>query len=85
MTLEQYLARPDSMTATALAKAINVTPARISQLKKKGDWSPELAIAAERATGGVLDAGSLNRLIAEARKPVPSADPHYTETAEAPS
>lgn len=68
MTLTQYLAEPGAMTARALAKAMGVTPGRISQLKSRGNWSPELALAAELATGGKLDAALLHPTIAMARQ-----------------
>jgi len=55
MTLTTYLERPDAMKPSQLAAALGVSRSRITQLKDK-PWPPELALAAEKATGGVLDA-----------------------------
>lgn len=74
MTLQEYLDSPGAMTATALAKAMNVTPGRISQLKTMGNWSPEMALAAEEATGGLIDAARLHPVIAKARQPREAAE-----------
>ncbi|WP_062770457.1 hypothetical protein [Sphingopyxis terrae] len=68
MTLETYLARPDAMNLTALSAAIGVTKARLSQIRSSGVWPPHLALKAEAATNGIMDAGDLCPVVAEARK-----------------
>jgi len=66
MTLTTYLERPDAMKPSQLAAALGVSRSRITQLKDK-PWPPELALAAEKATGGALDAASLSPIIKQAR------------------
>lgn len=54
--------------ASDLSAKLGISRARISQLKDKaGEWPPELALAAEEKTGGVLDAAELSSIIARAR------------------
>ena len=67
MDLNTYFERPDALSASKLAEAIGVSKGRISQLRGGEPWSPELALAAEKATGGLLDASKLNPVIAQAR------------------
>ena len=66
MTLATYLSRPDAMNRSQLAAAIGVSKGRITQLKDK-PWPPELALEAERVTGGALDAALLSPVVAMAR------------------
>jgi DNA-binding transcriptional regulator YdaS (Cro superfamily) len=67
MTLTAYFNSPDAMNASQLAAAIGVSRSRITQLRGK-DWPPELALEAERVTGGRVDAGKLSPVIAKARE-----------------
>lgn len=67
MTLDTYLKRPDAMNATQLAEALGISKGRMSQIRTGGQWPVELALAAERVTGGALDASLLNPLVAQAR------------------
>ena len=67
MTLDDYLALPDAMTLTRLASEIGISKARLSQIRKEGRWPPEHALAAEKATGGVISASELCPIIAQAR------------------
>lgn len=67
MNLAAYFNRPDAMNASQLAAKIGVSKGRMSQLKDK-PWPPELALAAEKATDGALDAASLSPIIAQARE-----------------
>jgi DNA-binding transcriptional regulator YdaS (Cro superfamily) len=67
MSLKQYFERPDAMNASQLAAKIGISKGRMSQLKDK-PWPPDLALAAEKATEGLLDAGALSPIIAEARE-----------------
>ncbi len=67
MTLSEYLARPKAPTLTALAKLMNVTPGRLSQLRHSKEWPAEIALEAEKHTGGKLDAATLSPIIKRAR------------------
>lgn len=66
MNLTEYFERPEAMNASQLAAKIGISKGRMSQLKDK-PWPPELALAAEKATEGALDAARLSPVIAEAR------------------
>lgn len=66
MDLETYLERPDAISLTKLAAKIGISKGRLSQLKGS-EWPPELALKAERVTGGELNASALSSVIAEAR------------------
>lgn len=66
MNLASYFDSPDAMNATQLAAKIGISKGRMSQLRDK-PWPPELALAAEKATDGKLDAAALSPVIAEAR------------------
>lgn len=68
MTLDTYLRRPDAQTLTALSAAIGVSKGRLSQLRNVTEWPPELAMKAEAATSGALDASTLSPIIAQARE-----------------
>jgi len=68
MSLEAYFARPDAMNATQLAERLGISKGRMSQIRADGKWPVELALAAERVTGGAINASMLNPLIAEARR-----------------
>ena len=54
------------MKPSQLAAALGVSRSRITQLKDK-PWPPELALAAEKATGGALDAAALSPVVKQAR------------------
>lgn len=57
------------MSATQLAAKIGISKGRLSQLRKDGAvWPPELALNAERETGGLLNASDLSPIVADARK-----------------
>jgi len=66
MNLAAYFERPDAMNASQLAAKIGISKGRMSQLRDK-PWPPELALAAEKATDGALDAAQLSPVVAEAR------------------
>lgn len=68
MTLDTYLRQPDAQTLTALSAAIGVSKGRLSQLRNVTEWPPELAMKAEAATRGALDASTLSPIIAQARE-----------------
>ncbi len=55
------------MRLTELAKVMDVTPGRLSQLRSSKEWPPKLALAVEAATDGAVDAGFVSPVIAEAR------------------
>lgn len=68
MTLDTYLDRPGAMNLTALSAALGVSKARLSQIRSSNVWPPRLALKAEAVTEGLMDAGRLCPIIAEARK-----------------
>ena len=68
MTLDTYLSRADAKSLTALSVAIGVSKGRLSQLRNARDWPAELALKAEAATEGVLNASALSPVIAQARE-----------------
>lgn len=72
MNLEAYLKRPGALNLTALSRSIGISKSRLSQLRSRSDWPPELALKAERVTGGEIDASDLSPVIADAR----STSPH---------
>lgn len=67
MTLDTYLRRDDAKSLTALAGELGVSKGRLSQLRDKTEWPPELALRAEAATGGLLDASRLSAVVSDAR------------------
>lgn len=56
------------MKASKIAAAIGVSKARISQLRDRNDWPPELALAVERVTSGAVNASDLSPVVALARE-----------------
>ncbi len=68
MTLSTYLKSPDALSLTELSLKLDVSKGRLSQLRDKTDWPPDLAMKAEQATEGALDAGSLSPTVARARQ-----------------
>jgi hypothetical protein len=70
MTLDAYLRGEDAMTLTKLAGEVGVTKGRLSQLRNSTDWPPDLAMEAERATAGRLNASLLSPVVARAREEV---------------
>jgi DNA-binding transcriptional regulator YdaS (Cro superfamily) len=68
MGFEAYLKRNGSGTLAALSRSLGISKGRLSQLRGKTDWPPELALKAERETSGQLDASKLSSVVAEARR-----------------
>lgn len=68
MTLGQYLETAGAPSLTELSAMLGISKGRLSQLRKEKDWPPDIALKAETATGGALDAASLSTIIARARK-----------------
>jgi DNA-binding transcriptional regulator YdaS (Cro superfamily) len=68
MTLDTYLKRDGAMSLSALAAAIGVSKGRLSQLRYRTDWPPELALSAEEATAGEVSASALSPTVAKARQ-----------------
>lgn len=66
-TLAEYLATDDAKTLTALSAELGVSKGRLSQLRDATEWPPELAMKAEAATGGVLNAATLSQVVRQAR------------------
>lgn len=67
MTLDTYLEGAGAMSLTAISLEIGVSKGRLSQLRHKTDWPPELAMKVESATKGALNASALSPVIAQAR------------------
>lgn len=67
MTLSTYLAGEGAMTLTDLSIKMGVSKGRLSQLRDATDWPPDLAMKAEDATHGALNASNLSPTIAKAR------------------
>lgn len=67
MDFAQYLASDHALSLTEIANRTGVSLGRISQLKRSGAWTPEMALAVEQATDGVVDASQLNDTIKRAR------------------
>lgn len=67
MTLNDYLETTGAKSLTALALEIGVSKGRLSQLRNATEWPPDLALRAEDATGGALNASSLSDVVAKAR------------------
>jgi len=68
MTLHSYLSRAGALSLTALSDKIGISKGRLSQLRHAGEWPPELALKAEQATAGELDASALSPIVARARE-----------------
>jgi DNA-binding transcriptional regulator YdaS (Cro superfamily) len=66
-TLATYLASDGAKTLTALSAELGVSKSRLSQLRDATEWPPELAMKAEAATGGMLNAASLSQVVRQAR------------------
>ncbi len=67
MTLDAYLKLEGSKTLTALAVELGISKGRLSQLRDIVDWPPELALKAETATDGALNASLISPVVARAR------------------
>ena len=67
MTLDTYLAQPNAKSLTALALEVGISKGRLSQLRHKTDWPPELALKVEQATDGAINASWLSHTVATAR------------------
>lgn len=67
-TLDAYLRREGATTLTKLSEAMGVSKSRLSQLRESTDWPPQLALNAERATDGKLNAGDLSPIVRDARR-----------------
>lgn len=68
MTLDGYLRLAGSKSLTELANEIGVSKGRLSQLRDAIDWPPELALKAEMATAGVVNASGISPIVARARE-----------------
>lgn len=66
MTLNSYL-RHSGMSLTEFSLLLDVSKGRLSQLRDSTDWPPDLALRAEDATGGALNASALSSIVARAR------------------
>ena len=73
MTLKQYLATDGALSRTELCERLGISNGRLSQLNdatadSKDEWPADLALKAEEATGGIMDASTLSSIVARARK-----------------
>lgn len=68
MTLSNYLAREGAISLTELSGRIGISKGRLSQLRDSTDWPADLALRAEEATGGKLNAAALSPIVAQARR-----------------
>lgn len=68
----RYLTSEGAPSRRELSEMIGVSTGRFSQLERDNregkDWPPELALVAEKETGGALDASELSSIIARARQ-----------------
>jgi hypothetical protein len=89
MTLDAYLSRDGAKSLTELSCDIGISKSRLSQLRHNIEWPPELALKAEEATEGEINASHLSPVVARAREPIEpwtprsAPDPAAVETAEA--
>lgn len=67
MTLSAYLSRDGAMSLTDLSTKLGVSKGRLSQLRDETNWPPDLAMKAEEATGGAINASDLSPTVAKAR------------------
>lgn len=67
MTLDKYFKKPGSMNLTTMAKRLDYTKGRLSQLRFSNDMPPKIALQIEKLTDGELDASKLSKVIKEAR------------------
>jgi DNA-binding transcriptional regulator YdaS (Cro superfamily) len=65
-----FMASEDAPSGKAFAALLGISEPRVSALKHGGNWTPELALKAEKVTGGKLDAGKLNATIRQVRKDI---------------
>lgn len=67
MTLDAYLNGKVGKTLTQLSLELGVSKSRLSQLRDKTDWPPDLALRVEKATSAAVNASDLSHVIARAR------------------
>lgn len=67
MTLDTYLKRDGAQSLTKLAEQLGISKGRLSQLRGREPWPPELALKAEEVTSGLLNASDLSPIVARAR------------------
>ena len=68
MTLLDYLKQPGALTRTELCAELGISQGRLSQLRDKVDWPPELALKIERATGHAVSASAISPIVKLARE-----------------
>lgn len=66
--LARYLNSEGALSRRELSEKLGISAGRLSQLSRAKEWPPELALTAERETGGALDASELSSIIARARQ-----------------
>ena len=66
--LARYLNSEGALSRRDLSKKLGISNGRLSQLSKAKEWPPELALVAEKETGGDLDASELSSIIPPGRQ-----------------
>lgn len=66
-TLTHFLKAEGAPSLTKFAADIGVSKARLSQLRNSTEWPADLAMEAEKVSGGALSASTLSPVVARAR------------------
>lgn len=67
MTLREYFERKNSVSLADMANMLDVTEARVRQIRASNVAPPNVALKIERITSGLVNASDLSAVIAEAR------------------
>lgn len=67
MTLREYFERKNSLSVDDMASRLDLTSARIRQIRAKNEAPPGVALNIERITQGLVNASDLSAVIKEAR------------------
>jgi DNA-binding transcriptional regulator YdaS (Cro superfamily) len=68
MDFETYLKSSEALKPKELCARLGVSKGRLSQLRNGAEWPAHLALAAEEATDGQLDASLLSSIVEKARR-----------------
>lgn len=71
MKFIHYLEKPDSLSLAEIARRIDVTRGRMTQLKGLNEWPPDIALDVEFITDGVVDAAAMSPTVRRAREQSP--------------
>lgn len=67
MTLREYFERKNSLSVRDMANMLNLTSARVRQIRTSNEAPPNIALKIERITQGLVSASDLSSVIKEAR------------------